>query len=40
MDHFWREEGRDGVGRQREREREREATKLYHIIWESAALLA
>ena len=40
LDHFWREEGRDGVGRQREREREREATKLYHIIWESAALLA
>ena len=36
LDHFWREEGRDGVGRQRERE----ATKLYHIIWESAALLA
>ena len=32
LDHFWREEGRDGVGRQRERERERgNETIPYHL---------
>jgi hypothetical protein len=35
LDHFWREEGRDGVGRQRERERERERERQrnYTICW-------